>query len=158
LTAFPGRSIMIGPMDEAPAKKESSLGALRRVMKSPPAAVLAVVGLAALGAVGYVGFLYKTVLAPAKAAADLQYRSHNALMRLYDLQLEKHKAQGAFANDLESLLAGAPDAEKLRAELKATTDIGTLAVIGDAEKVRLEANVLDSERTLVKFRGTAGGR
>lgn len=148
---------MVPTMADAPAQ-ETSLGALRRVMKNPPAAVMGLIVVAALGTAGYVGVLWKTLLAPAKAEAAVRYRSHGALMRLYELQLERHKSLGSFANDLDSLLAGAPDAEKIRAELKATTDINTLAVIGDAEKFRLEANILDSERTLVKFRGTAGGR
>ncbi|UPT73097.1 MAG: hypothetical protein M0D55_14510 [Elusimicrobiota bacterium] len=143
-------------MDEAPAKQESTLGALRRVMSSKPAMIAALS--VSLLSLAYGAFVWKTYFVPQKTAAEVRYRSHNALMRLYDLQLSRHKAQGAFANDLDTLLAGAPDAEKLREELKATTDINTLAVIGDAEKFRLEANVLDSERTLVKFRGTAGGR
>lgn len=126
-------------------------------MGTPPKAVFVALGLAVAGTLGWAAYVWKTELAPIKAVADLRFRSHNALMRLYALQLAHHKRTGAFANDLDSLLAGAPDADQVRAELKATVDLGTLAVIGDDRRFRLEANVLDAERTLVKFRGTAGG-
>lgn len=138
------------------APKESFFAAYKRVMNSRPARIALVAG--ALITAAWLGIVWKTELVPIRAAADVRFRSHNALMRLYELQLKHHKANGTFAGDLETLLAGVPDAEKLREELKATTDINTLAVIGDAQKFRLEANVLDAERTLVKFRGTAGGR
>ncbi len=136
------------------AGPESFFDAYKRVASKP--AVKAVMIASVLATAGWAAYVWKTELAPAKAAAETRFRSHNALMRLYALQLAHHKQKGTFAGDLDTLLAGAPDAEQIRAELTATTDITTLAVIGDEQKFRLEANVLDAERTLVKFRGTAG--
>lgn len=97
-------------------------------------------------------------LKPLRAIADLRYQSHLGLMRLYDLQMAYHGAYGTFANDLETLLASAPDGAKLRAQLKASVDLDTVAVIGDAKRFRLEVNVLDAERTSVKLRGPLGAR
>jgi len=48
--------------------------------------------------------------------------------------------------------------EELREKLKATVDINTLAVVGDANRFRLEVNVLDPQRTSVKIRGPLGER
>ena len=113
-------------------------------------AVLTVVS--AAGAWGY----WKVAVAPQIAIARVRFESHTALMRLYDLQLAYRKTHDTYAKDLDSLLASAADGPQLRAKLQETTDITTLAVIGDADRFRLEANVRDPERTLVKFRGPTG--
>lgn len=110
--------------------------------------------LAGVGAFGY----WSTQLKPLQQTAEVRYRSHMAMMRLIELQDAYFKAHATYANDLDSLLAGAPDAAKLRDDLKSSVDFNTLAVIGTAQRYRLEANVLDPERTAVKFRGTAPGR
>ncbi len=101
---------------------------------------------------------WQVYLKPIRAIANRRFESHKALMRLYDLEMAYHAAHGVFANDLDTLLASAPDGPQIRAVLKATVDINTLAVVGDAERFRLEANILDEQRTAVKFRGPAAGR
>lgn len=111
----------------------------------------------ALGAAG-AGVGWRFYLKPLRAIADTRYQSHLCLMRLYDLQMAYRGANGTFANDLDSLLASAPDGGRLREQLKASVDLDTLAVIGDANRFRLEANVLDPERTSVKIRGPLGER
>lgn len=97
-------------------------------------------------------------LKPMRAIAEKRYQSHLCLIRLYDLQIAYHAAHETYANDLDTLLATAPDAAELRAQLKNSVDINTLTVVGDAERFRLEANVLDEQRTSVKIRGPLGKR
>ena len=101
---------------------------------------------------------WKLYLQPLRAIADIRFQSHECLMRLYDLQMAYHEANGTFANDLDTLLASASDGAQLRAKLQASVDLGTLAVIGDENRFRLEANVLDPQRTSVKIRGPLGER
>lgn len=97
-------------------------------------------------------------LKPIRAIAYTRYQSQLALMSLYDLQVSYRAAHGAYANDLDTLLASSPNGEKLRAQLTASVDINTLAVVGDANRFRLEANIRDAERTSVKIRGPLGER
>ncbi len=104
------------------------------------------------------GIGWKVYLEPQRAIARTQFQAHNTLLRLYDLQMAYGEARGAFANDLEALLAGAADAPQIRASLKASVDLNTLAVIGDDKRFRLEANVLDPLRTSIKIRGPVGER
>ena len=111
----------------------------------------------ALGGAG-AGLGWKIYLKPLRATAYTRYNSHLCLMRLYDLQMAYRGAHGAFANDLDALLAFAPDGIQLRDKLKANVDLNTLAVIGDTNRFRLEVNVLDPERTSVKIRGPLGAR
>lgn len=119
---------------------------------------LGIIALAlAIGAAG-AGIGWKVYLEPLRAIAQTQFRAHNTLVKLYDLQLAHHEAHGAFANDIDALLAAAPDAAEIRAQLKSSVDLNTLAVIGDDKRFRLEANVLDPLRTSVKIRGPVGER
>lgn len=154
------RSIMDVAMPENDPNPQtpspSALAALRGRLTEPRAlggialsAALALAGAAAWRAL---------VLKPERAVAERRYQSHLGLMRLYDLQMSYRATHGTFANDLETLLATAPDGAKIREVMKAATDINTLTVVGDANRFRLEANVLDSERTLVKIRGPLGER
>lgn len=143
-------------MEESSPESPTYFSQLKRALTEPR--TLFVVALAlALGAAG-AGVGWKLFLQPARAIAAIRYQSHLGLMRLYDLQVAYHGAHGTYANDLDTLLASAPDGAKLRAQLAATMDINTLAVIGDATRFRLEANVLDPQRTSVKIRGPLGGR
>lgn len=135
---------------------ESYFAAYKRRVVSP--ASLAAIGIStALSIAGVAGF-HTFFIKPRRAIIATRYNSHVALMRLYKLQLSYHAAHGTFASTLETLLSSTPDGAQLREQLKATTDITTLAVIGDASRFRLEANILDPERTLVKFRGSAARR
>ncbi len=95
-------------------------------------------------------------LKPQQAVAEKRYQTHQALMRLYDMQMAYRAGRGTFAGDLDSLLASAPDGATVRAILHANADDATLTVVGDAQKFRLEANVLDPERTIIKIRGPMG--
>ncbi|MBI2385070.1 MAG: hypothetical protein HYV14_03540 [Elusimicrobia bacterium] len=132
------------------------LARLKAALKDTRAMVMValVLAVAAAGSAVY----KKLVLQPELALAEMRFHSHEGLMRLYDLQMEYRRTHETYANDLETLLAAAPDGAQLREKLKATMDISTLAVIGDADRFRLEANILDPQRTLVKIRGPLGER
>lgn len=119
--------------------------------QAPKIAAAVLAGLAAGGAVW--GAAWKLQVQPARAEAALQDRAHAALMRLFDLQTAYYEAHETYAVGLDAILMSAPDAQKLRSELKAVVDLETLVIVGDDERFRIEANVLDSRRSLVKFRG-----
>ena len=99
---------------------------------------------------------WKLWLEPMRPIAERRYQTHQALMRLYDMQLAYHGARGTYADDLESLLASAPDGARVGGILRANADYATLTVVGDARRFRLEANVLDPGRTVIKIRGPMG--
>jgi len=117
---------------------------------------LAMIALAlAIGAAAS-GLGWKFYLEPQRAIARTQFKAHNTLLKLYDLQMAHREANGRFANDIDTLLGGVPGAADIRAELKASVDLNTLAVIGDENRFRLEANVSDPLRTSIKIRGPVG--
>ena len=95
----------------------------------------------------------RILLKPMRQLTVVRYQSHQGLMRLYELQVGYRAAHGTYANDLETLLASAPDGAQVRERLRTSVDLNTLAVVGDANRFRLEANVLDPDRTSVKIRG-----
>jgi len=95
---------------------------------------------------------------PRIEAAQKRYDTTMALWTLYDLQLANKKATRAYANSLDALLASAKNGSALKARMAASLDLNTVAVVGDAEKFKLEANVLDPERTLIKIKGPIAGR
>jgi hypothetical protein len=137
--------------EPAPAPAESRLTHMKRLVSQPKALGL-FAGLLLLGAGGVVAWR-QVVLKPVRAIAEKRRGAHEALIRLYDLQMAHHRRRGTFANDLETLLAGSPDAQKIRDLIKANSDPNTLTVVGDADSFKLEANVLDPQRTIIKFRG-----
>ena len=143
-------------MEEQAASAPSFAASLKRRLFSRTALIALAVSLAA----GWAGAMIarRVYLDPLQATAETRFRSHMSLMRLYDLQVAFRSARGTYANDLDTLLGSSPDGAKLRDQLKADIDINTLAVIGDANRFRLEANVLDAERTAVKIRGPFGER
>jgi len=106
--------------------------------------VLSAVGLAATW------YLY---LAPIQADAIKLSETVIDISNLYGLQMRYKESNKSYANDLETLLAMTPDREAFKARLARNVDMTTLAVVGDAKKFKLEANVLDRERTLVRLRG-----
>ena len=59
---------------------------------------------------------------------------------------------------LAALLSVSPDAAALKARLAANADMNTLAVVGTADKFKIELNVLDPERTSIKIRGPVAPR
>jgi hypothetical protein len=131
--------------------KFSPLAELKSKLRQPRTWLFVVIALA-LGGAG-AGIYWQVALKSMRAVAYTQYQSHLALMRLYDLQVAYRGAHGAYANDLDTLLMYAPDGAQLRAKLKGCIDLNTLAVVGDAARFRIEANVLDPARTSVKIRG-----
>jgi hypothetical protein len=139
---------------EETAPPPSRFAEFLNAMKQPKVLGSIALGLA-LGGAG-TAVAYQVWLKPLRAIAERRYGTQEALMRLYDLQLAYRASHGAFANDLETLVGSAPDAEKVRAKLRANADYSTLVVKGDAEKFRLEANVLDPQRTIIRFRGPFG--
>jgi len=155
LTGPAARSIMDVAMEEN-TPPSSPLARLKASLRDTRALIIVglVLAVAAAGSAVY----KKVVLKPELALATMRYEAQMGLMRLYDLQMEYRKGHEAYANDLEALLATAPDGAQLRDKLKASTDISTLAVIGDADRFRLEANIRDPQRTLVKIRGPLGER
>lgn len=110
-------------------------------------AAVALVGAAAAGA------WWKLWLVPEQAIIQKRYRSSMDIARLYGLQLSYKRAHGTFANDFASLLTVAPEAAELKADLAANVDMNTLTVVGDANKFKIELNVLDAERTPIRVKG-----
>jgi hypothetical protein len=82
-----------------------------------------------------------------------RYQASLDLSQMYGLQVSYKRAKGTYANDLASLLSVDPDAAALKASLAANVDMNTLAVVGDANKFKIELNVLDPDRTPIKIRG-----
>jgi hypothetical protein len=138
-------------LDMEPIEKFSPLAELKSNLRKPRTWIFVALALA-LGGAG-AGAYWQFALKPMRAVAYTRYQSHLALMRLYDLQIAYRDANGTYANDLDTLLMSAPDGAQLRAQLKGCVDLNTLAVVGDASRFRLEANVLDPSRTSVKIRG-----
>lgn len=118
----------------------------------PLAAGAVVLGL--LGAAAGV----KVFLAPKRDLAVLRAESVKDVMTLYELQMAYKKRHGTFVDGAELLISKARDREGLRARLASHVDMATLTVVGDAEKFKIEANVLDAERTLLKIKGPIDGR
>jgi hypothetical protein len=92
-------------------------------------------------------------LRPQRDVAALRAAALNDVGRLYALQLKYRQARGAYASDLDSLLSAADDRADFKTRLSSHVDLNTLAVVGDASRFRIEANVLDADRTLLKIKG-----
>ena len=97
-------------------------------------------------------------LRPQSAASQRRYETFMDVLKLYDLQVAHKKVKGIYAGNLESLLVLSPDPAALKARLSAHADINTLTVVGNAERFKIEANVLDPQRTLIKIKGPAEKR
>jgi hypothetical protein len=110
-------------------------------------AVAAAVGLAAAAGIR------AAVLKPRERTERMRAQAAQDVVRLYALQLAYWRAHRGYANDLDSLLASAPDGPALKARLAENTDLGTMAVVGGAQKFKIEINVRDSERTLIRIAG-----
>ena len=119
--------------------------------------LLGLAGGVALGAAAAAGW-WRVVEVPAQALRQKRYESTMNVVKMYGLQLAYKRARGTYANDLASLLSVDPDGAALRASLAANIDMSTLAVDGDANKFKIEVNVLDPDRTLIKITGPIGRR
>ncbi|NNN04896.1 MAG: hypothetical protein HKL90_03250 [Elusimicrobia bacterium] len=106
-----------------------------------------VVGAAASGAA------WRLWLKPQNDAQRKRFETTEDVLELYGLQLKYARAHGFYASDLDALLALAPDGAARKARMAGHLDLTTLAVVGDAKKFKIEANVLDDDRTLVKILG-----
>jgi hypothetical protein len=143
---------MDAPQPAPPGRLAFALQTLRS-----PQGLATIAGGALLG-VAIFAATYFVFLKPARDLAQRRYDAQMAMLELYDLQIAHKRAAGAYANDLGALLRLSPGGAALKAKLNATTDPATLTVVGDAEKFKLEANVRDAERTLIKIKGPLGAR
>lgn len=119
---------------------------------SHPKTFLAVAAGMAVGALGVAGG-WQFYLKPLRRVADLRYETMQDVSTLFGLQLHYKKVRGVYAPDLETLLSLSPDREDFKARMREHLDLNTIAVVGDAEKFKVEANVLDAERTLIRIKG-----
>ena len=116
-------------------------------------AVVAVVAAVAIALFSTAAGLIARRFMPQSHAFDLRYETALDILALYRLQVSYKQANGTYANDLDSLLSLSPDRAAMKARMAGHLDINTLAVVGNADKFKLEANVLDAERTLIKING-----
>ncbi|MFI5350834.1 MAG: hypothetical protein ACHQ2Z_14900 [Elusimicrobiota bacterium] len=119
--------------------------------------LLALAGGLALGAAAAAAYRHIAV-APQQALVQKRVQATLDLAKLYGLQLAYKRVKGTYADDLGSLLLIDPDGASLKARLAANVDMNTLAVVGDADKFKIELNVLDPERTLIKVKGPVAPR
>lgn len=122
-----------------------------------PLAGKSLVALVVAGVLGVCAHYYLSIK-PQYEALMLRAQTTQDLFGLYTLQTAYHKRHGAYADDFEALVRTAPDGGKaLRASLQAHSHLDTMVVAGDAEKFKLEANVRDAERTLIRVKGPRVG-
>jgi hypothetical protein len=107
---------------------------------------------AALGAAAAAGG-WQVWLKPQRDVARMRFETTRDVLSLYGLEMQYKKAKGVYASDLDALLALAPDGAARKADMGRHLDLTTLAIVGDAQKFKIEANVLDADRTLIKIRG-----
>ena len=106
----------------------------------------------AVGAAGAVG-VWSVWLKPLRDDAQIRTETVQDTSKLFGLQLQYFQAQGAYANDLDTLLALDPDRAAFKAHMARHLDMSTIAVVGNAKKFKIEANALDKDRTLIKLKG-----
>lgn len=99
------------------------------------------------------GAWWKIYVVPEQALVRKRYQSTMDIARMYGLQLSYKRAHGTYANDFASLLSIDPDGAALKASLAANVDMNTLTVVGDANKFKIELNVLDPDRTPIRVKG-----
>lgn len=122
-----------------------------------PTSLKAIAGGLVLGAAA-AAVWWRVSVVPDQARVQMRYESTIDVAKMYGLQLSYKRAKGTYANDLASLLSVDPDASALKASLAANVDMNTLAVDGDANKFRLEVNVLDGLRTPIRVKGPIAPR
>ncbi len=82
-----------------------------------------------------------------------RYATISDVLYLYGLEMNYGRARKTYANDLDTLLATAPDGAARKAAMAGHLDLSTLTIVGDARKFKIEANALDADRTLIKIKG-----
>ena len=90
---------------------------------------------------------------PQRDAAELRYRTVQDVAALFELQLRYRRTTGTFASNLNALLSLSPSGASMKAAMGRHLDLATLAIVGDPRRFKIEANVLDAERTLIKVKG-----
>lgn len=100
-----------------------------------------------------VGGIWWFYTKPRVEAAQKIYDATMDLWVLYDLQLASKRSTGAYVNGLDALLATTKDGPALKTRLAGHIDLNTAAIVGEAAKFKIELNVLDKDRTLVKIKG-----
>ncbi len=118
---------------------------------------MAVVGGLALGTALATGW-WRISVVPEEALLRKRHEATLDIAKMYRLQLTYKQAKGTYANDFASLLSVDPDGASLKASLAANVDMTTLTVVGDANKFKIELNVVDPERTPIKVRGPIAPR
>lgn len=117
-----------------------------------PRALAAIAGGLLLGVAG-IAVVRRAWLEPRRQAAQKRFETMSDLATLYGLQLAHKRATGRYADRLEALLALSPDGAALKARMAGHLDLNTLTVVGDEWAFKIEANVLDADRTLMKIKG-----
>ncbi|MEK7384240.1 MAG: hypothetical protein AAB262_13260 [Elusimicrobiota bacterium] len=126
----------------------------RQRLLRPPAFSSMAVGLV-LGAAIAGGHWWFQVKPRVEAARKI----HDATMdlwTLYDLQMANKRSSGIYVNGLNALLATTKDGPALKARMAGHIDLNTVAILGDADKFKVELNILDANRTLLKVKGPIG--
>lgn len=126
----------------------------RQRLLTPPSFLSIAAGLAVGAAItsGIWWFYTK----PKVEAAHKIYDATKDLWALYDLQMENKRSSGVYINGLDALLATTKDGAALKARMAGHVDLNTVTIVGDAEKFKVELNVLDKDRTFLKVRGPLG--
>ena len=122
-----------------------------RAFLTPAGLLGAALAIAAGGGIGIVAG--RMVAEPHRKLGELRFKAQTVMFKLHDLQRDFRRAKGQYANGLDALLASTPEGPAIRKELSERVDMNTLVVKGDAKAFRLEANILDPERTLIKLKG-----
>jgi len=90
---------------------------------------------------------------PQLEASRKIYDATMDMWTLYDLQMRNKESTGGYINGLGALLATGEDGPALKARMAEHVDLNTIAVVGDDEKFKIELNVRDKDRTLLKIKG-----
>jgi len=128
----------------------------RQRLLSPRAPVAVAAGLVVAAAV--CGGIWRFSVKPAVEASVKIHAATMDMWALYDLQMARKRSVGVYANGLDALLATTKDGPALKARMAGYIDLNTAAVVGDADKFKVELNVLDEKRTLLKIKGPIGER
>lgn len=138
-----------------PAIHNERMEASKPAASKPPRVSLKSIGLGTGLAAILLAGAWAVWIRPMKAEAKMQAETSMDVSALFALQLKYKEAKGVYANDLDTLLSISPDRDAIKARLSRNVDMATFAVVGDAAKFKIEANMLDGERTLIKMKGPA---
>lgn len=106
----------------------------------------------AVGALGAAGGWWLW-LKPQRDVARLRYETMQDVSTLFGLQRHYKEAKGVYAPDLDALLTLSPDRDAFKARMARHLDLNTIAIVGGTDTFKVEANVLDPDRTLIRIKG-----